>query len=51
MERLRQEVLAIVGYTEPPTREQIRKMPYLAIVIKESTKPLVSPYAKFAYTV
>ena len=38
MERLRQEIRAVVGYTEAPTREQIRKMPYLDIVIKESMK-------------
>lgn len=37
MERLRQEVQAVVGYSEHPTREQIRKMPYLAVIIKEST--------------
>lgn len=38
MERLRQEVQTIIGYTERPTREEIRKMPYLAMVIKESKK-------------
>lgn len=37
MESLRQEVRSVVGYVEHPTREQIRKMPYLAMVIKEST--------------
>ena len=37
MERLRKEVDRIVGHTEHPTREQIRKMTYLAIIIKEST--------------
>ena len=36
MERLRQEVDTVVGYSEHATREQIRKMPYLATVIKES---------------
>ena len=29
MERLREEVHTIVGYGKHPTREQIRKMPYL----------------------
>ena len=36
MERLREEVHTVVGQTEHPSREQIRKMTYLAIVIKES---------------
>ncbi|CAF9923181.1 MAG: hypothetical protein ALECFALPRED_002318 [Alectoria fallacina] len=38
MESLRQEVRSVVGYVEHPTREQIRKMPYLAMVIKESLR-------------
>lgn len=37
METLRQEVQTVVGYAEHPTREQIRKMTYLAMVIKESS--------------
>ena len=37
MERLREEVHTVVGHTEHPSREQIRKMAYLAIIIKEST--------------
>ena len=36
MARLREEVHTIVGHTEHPSREQIRKMTYLAIIIKES---------------
>lgn len=50
MERLRREIGAVVGNTQAPTREQIRKMPYLATVIKESTRPSHSPLAKFADT-
>lgn len=44
MESLRQEVRSVVGYVEHPTREQIRKMPYLAMVIKESTEPYSRPH-------
>ena len=36
MERLREEVHTVVGHTEHPSREQIRKMTYLAMIIKES---------------
>ena len=36
MERLREEVHTIVGYKKQPTREQIRKMAYLSMIIKES---------------
>jgi Cytochrome P450 len=36
MERLRREVLSVVSDAAHPTREQIRRMPYLANVIKES---------------
>jgi len=36
MDRLRREVKSIMGESEHPTREQIRKMPYLACIIKES---------------
>ena len=36
MKRLREEVHTIVGYKKHPTREQIRKMPYLSMIIKES---------------
>lgn len=39
MKRLREEIQVFVGDTEPPTREQIRQMPYLAMVIRESMKP------------
>ena len=35
MERLREEVYTIVGPTNHPSREQIRKMTYLAMIIKE----------------
>ena len=46
MKRLREEVQAVIGDAEPPTREQIRKMPYLAMVIKESMKPSVCPHVQ-----
>lgn len=36
MKRLREEVYTVVGYAEHSTREQIRKMPYLAMIVKES---------------
>ena len=36
MDRLRNEVTSVIGKSEHPTREQIRKMPFLACVIKES---------------
>ncbi|KAF2113015.1 n-alkane-inducible cytochrome P450 [Lophiotrema nucula] len=35
--RLRREVLSVAG-SEPPTREVIRRMPYLACIIKESLR-------------
>ena len=37
MERLRREIASIMEANLTPSREQIRKMPYLACVIKEST--------------
>lgn len=37
MERLRREIASIMEVSPTPSREQIRKMPYLACVIKEST--------------
>ena len=51
MESLRQEVRSVVGYVEHPTREQIRKMPYLAMVIKESTTSESCDRPKAAYPV
>jgi hypothetical protein len=36
LEKLRKEIYNVLGQTNSPTREQIRKMPYLANVIKES---------------
>ena len=36
MERLRREVAAVMGESAVATREQIRKMPFLACVVKES---------------
>lgn len=36
MERLRQEISSVMEGGQVPTRDQIRKMPYLACVIKES---------------
>ena len=35
MERLRREIASVLGESEHPSREQIKKMPYLALVIKE----------------
>lgn len=46
MKRLGEGIQVFVGDTEPPTREQIQKMPYLAMVIRESMKPEVCPQAK-----
>jgi cytochrome P450 len=37
MDRLQKEVSSIMQESESPSREQIRKMPFLASVIKEST--------------
>lgn len=36
MKRLRQEIASVMEGGQVPTRDQIRKMPYLACVIKES---------------
>ena len=36
MNRLRSEIYSVMGESEHPSREQIRRMPYLACVIKES---------------
>lgn len=36
MHRLRAEISTVMGDSESPNREQIRRMPYLARVIKES---------------
>ncbi|OAP59055.1 hypothetical protein AYL99_06353 [Fonsecaea erecta] len=38
MGRLRSEITAVVGDCEHPTREQIRKMPFLSCIIKESLR-------------
>ncbi|OIW28801.1 cytochrome P450 [Coniochaeta ligniaria NRRL 30616] len=38
MERLRREVKSVMGDLTRPTREQIRRMPFLACVIKESLR-------------
>ncbi|KAK3935858.1 cytochrome P450 52A13 [Diplogelasinospora grovesii] len=38
MERLRSEVLAVMGSLTNPTREQIKQMPFLACVVKESLR-------------
>ncbi|TVY80279.1 Cytochrome P450 [Lachnellula suecica] len=35
MNRLRSEIAAVMGASEQPSREQIRRMPFLACVIKE----------------
>ena len=40
MERLRHEVLSVLTDGEHPTRDLIRKMPYLALVVKESQHDL-----------
>ena len=34
--RLRREIVSVLGDEEYPTRDQIRKMPYLTFVVKES---------------
>ena len=36
MARLRSEIGSVLGDGEHPSREKIRKMPYLAMVVKES---------------
>jgi Cytochrome P450 len=36
MDRLQKEIGSVMGDSEFPTREKIKKMPYLACVIKES---------------
>ncbi|KAF7176132.1 hypothetical protein CNMCM7691_001608 [Aspergillus felis] len=36
--RLRKEIASVMGNSMDPTREQIRKMPYLSCVIKESLR-------------
>lgn len=36
MTRLQKEIDSVMGDSENPSREQIRKMPYLASVIRES---------------
>lgn len=36
MIRLREEIASVMGDSAHPTKEQIRKMPYLSCVIKES---------------
>ena len=38
MDRLREEIKSVMGHEESPSREQIRKMPFLACVIKESLR-------------
>jgi cytochrome P450 len=38
MERLRREVSGVMGDSASPTREQIRRMPFLACVVKESLR-------------
>ena len=41
MNRLRKEIVSVMGNQEQPSRQQIRRMPYLARVVKESlSKPL-----------
>lgn len=38
MSRLREEIISVIGEEHYPTREQIRRMPYLATVVKESLR-------------
>ncbi|CZR56279.1 probable cytochrome P450 alkane hydroxylase [Phialocephala subalpina] len=38
MDRLRREISSVMGESEHPSREQIRRMPFLACVIKESLR-------------
>ena len=40
MARLRREILSVLNDGEHPTRDLIRKMPYLALVVKESQNDL-----------
>jgi hypothetical protein len=39
MIRLREEIASVMGDSTHPTKEQVRKMPYLSCVIKESKYP------------
>ena len=50
MERLREEVRTVVGDEEHPSREQIRKMKYLAMIIKESRHFNLAIVLKLAYS-
>ena len=36
MARLRREITSVLGNGEHPSRDQIRRMPFLALVVKES---------------
>lgn len=40
MERLRHEIFSVLSDEQHPTRDLIRKMPYLALVVKESENDL-----------
>ena len=43
MGRLRREIRSVIGEDQRPTREQIKRMPYLGLVIKESKNPITIP--------
>jgi cytochrome P450 len=50
MDRLRREVSSVMGESEQPNREQVRRMPFLACVIKESKESrtrLIIPQAEY----
>ena len=49
MECLRKEIRTVIGYAEHPSREQIRKMTYLAMIIKESMHSESSTSLKLAH--
>jgi hypothetical protein len=40
MDRLREEISSVMENSAAPTREQIRQMPFLSCVVKESECPL-----------
>jgi hypothetical protein len=42
MIRLPEEIASVMGDSAHPTKEQIRKMPYLSSVVKESKHPFPS---------
>lgn len=47
--RLRKEIQSVLESSQSPTREQIRKMPYLSFVIKESKYNLARNHSQIPY--